>query len=127
MVPYIYEDFASQEDVANGLMKIYRMTPEEKESFQKKATSYVDEEFNYGKVISEWDRTLTATIESWREKQKTAKKWELLPLNLVSPAIPATIEKAPADPAQPKIIPIRSPKKMDPAILARLNNVKGKK
>jgi len=125
MVPYIYEDFASQEDVANGLMKIYRMTPEEKVAFQEKATAYVDAEFNYEKMISEWDRTLTETISSWEAKKKE-KKWALVPLNVAAPNIPANIVKE--APPSPQVKPLGKPlKKMDPAILARLSNVKGKK
>jgi glycosyltransferase involved in cell wall biosynthesis len=127
MVPYIYEDFASQEDVANGLMKLYRMTPEEKANFKERALSYVKEEFSYEKMISEWDRTLSETIHEWETKKKFEKKWVLAPLNPVVSSIPAAVEKAPPPRAPTVKTVVRPLQKMDPAILARLSNVKGKK
>lgn len=128
MVPFIYEDFASQEDVANAFMKIYRMTPEEKKSLEEKAVSYVQAEFNYEKMISEWDRTLMATISEWDTKKKFEKKWDLIPLNATVTTIPANIIKEAPKPPVALIKPLgANPRKMDPAILARLNNMKGKK
>ncbi len=129
MVPFIYEDFASQEDVANAFMKIYRMSPEEKKALEEKMVSYAQTEFSYEKMISEWDRTLTATISEWETKKKLEKRWALLPLNPVVSTIPANVVKdAPKPPPVALVKPLApNPKKMDPAILTRLSNIKGKK
>jgi len=81
MVPYIYEDYASHEDVANGLMKIYKLTEEEKKTLKTKAVDYVNSEFNYENMIKEWDRTLMATIEKWQAEKDTRRTWELIPLS----------------------------------------------
>jgi glycosyltransferase involved in cell wall biosynthesis len=93
MVPYIYEDFAAQEDVAAGLMKIYKMTPEEKLSLKENILDYVQSEFVYDKMIEDWDNTLSATIEKWRSNRP--KKWELIsldPVEITPPPPPTNIQ-----------------------------------
>ena len=98
MVPYIYEDYASQEDVANGLMKIYQMTTEQKRELKTKILDYVQSEFVYDKMIADWDRTLTKTIEDWEANKENRKQWNLIPLDkqvipvVVSPKKPNSLE-----------------------------------
>ena len=98
MVPYIYEDYASQEDVANGLMKIYQMTTEQKRELKTKILDYVQSEFVYDKMIADWDRTLTKTIEDWEANKENRKQWDLIPLDkqvipvVVSPKKPNSLE-----------------------------------
>jgi len=124
MVPYIYEDFASQEDVANGLMKIYKMTAEEKAAMKAKTTEYVAHEFSFEKMIEEWSRTLSETIQKWEAEKATRKRWSITPLNVqVQPQrVAAQVEKS-----KPSInLPADHPfKKIHPTILAKLG-VKGK-
>lgn len=83
LVPYIFEDFCSQEQVAEALMKIYEMTPEEKDAMREKNVAYCDHEFNYEKMISEWDRTLTECIENFKKEKEEGKRkrWGLFPVN----------------------------------------------
>ena len=76
--PMIYDDFFSQTDVAEAFYKIFKMTPEEKEAMSEKVRKYVDFEFNYDRMIADWDRTLTETIEKWKQgKLPNNKKWVL--------------------------------------------------
>jgi glycosyltransferase involved in cell wall biosynthesis len=89
MVPYIYEDYASQEDVANGLMKIYHMTTEQKKQLKTKILDYVQSEFDYDKMIAAWDKTLSKTIEDWEASKEDRKQWNLVPLD--KPAIPVIV------------------------------------
>lgn len=117
MVPYIYEDYAAQSDVADGLMKIYRMSPEEKIAFKQKAMEYLDVEFSYEKMISEWDRTLMETIVSWKAGKDTRKNWSLVPLNQV-----VKVENVPAKPK----VAAHPFNKINPTILASLTGKKGK-
>lgn len=117
-VPYIYEDYASQEDVANGLMKIYRMTAEEKQAMKAKAVEYVNAEFNFETMIQEWSRTLLETIEKWNGGKDTQKKWSLTPLNPPMEArIPARVEQPRPQAPLPSDHPFR---KIHPTVLARL-------
>lgn len=67
-VPYIYEDYASVEDISNAILKMYEMSDDERKSLSQKVKSYVDSEFNYQNTIDMWDETLAATIENFKSK-----------------------------------------------------------
>ena len=73
LVPYIHEDFTTHADLRDAFMKIYSMTPEEKAKMKEKVIEYVDHEFNFNNVISEWDRTLTETIEKFQSDRSEGK------------------------------------------------------
>lgn len=75
MVPYIYEDFVSHKTVTNAFMKMYEMGPEAREELGKKAMERAKKEYNLKDVVSDWDRTLTDTIEKWNAKIDT--KWKV--------------------------------------------------
>ena len=91
-VPFIYEDFASQTEVGAGLMKIYRLSTEEKKALKVKILDYVDSEFVYDKMISEWDRTLSETITAWKTKKSSRQQWQLIPLG--TPPVEAPVPTA---------------------------------
>ena len=67
-VPYIYEDYCSNETTAKGIMKLYELSPDEREKLSKKVLEYVDSEFNLKDIISSWDETLTELHENWRSR-----------------------------------------------------------
>lgn len=69
MVPYIYEDFVSHEKLKDAYMKMYAMGPEERERIGKKAMERAKREYNMDKVISDWDTSLTKTIDEWKNKR----------------------------------------------------------
>lgn len=77
MVPYIYEDFASHQQIIDAYMKIYEMTGEEKEKMKVKVLEYVDHEFNYGKMVQDWDLTLETTIKNFKSVTGGKKTWSL--------------------------------------------------
>ena len=72
-VPYIYEDYAKPESIADALFKFYKMPQEEKERLGKKARDYATSEFNYKNIVSEWHESLNDTFRSWKENYK---RWE---------------------------------------------------
>ena len=78
MVPFIYEDIADKQELADGFMKVYKLSSEEKATIAQRATDYVAHEFSYENMISEWDRTLTETVSNW--KTNKPKQWDLIPL-----------------------------------------------
>jgi glycosyltransferase involved in cell wall biosynthesis len=83
LVPYIYEDFAADEDVANGLLRLFEMTFEEKEKMKNKVIDYADYAFNYDNMIKDWDKTLDGCIGDFKEKKKAGRgNWTLTPINL---------------------------------------------
>lgn len=70
VVPYIFEDFASEYDVANALLKIYSLSEQEKQEIKRRALEYVDHEFNYENMIKKWDENLERTIVNYSGKSK---------------------------------------------------------
>ena len=78
MVPYIYEDFVSHETVSNAYMKMYEMGSEEREKLGKRAMERARKEYDIKKMISDWDDTLTKTIDRW--KNEPQPKWKVAEL-----------------------------------------------
>jgi glycosyltransferase involved in cell wall biosynthesis len=74
VVPYIYEDYASNEAVSNAIEKMYRMGPDDRKKLGEKARQYVKSEFGYQMVIDRWHETLNHTIENWKNNHKSWKK-----------------------------------------------------
>lgn len=72
MVPYIYEDFVSHETVAKAFMEMHAMGPEGREALGKKARQHALKDYDMGKMISEWDRTLTDLTTKWK---RGANRW----------------------------------------------------
>jgi len=67
MVPYIYEDHVSNEKVAKSILEMYEWGPEKRKEIGLKAMEYARSEFSLDKTISEWDRTLSETMDTWKE------------------------------------------------------------
>ena len=76
-VPYIYEDYSSVEDAAKGMMKLYNMTPEQREDLSKKVLKYSLEEFDMEKTVDMWHETMIKTHEKWKKKYK---RWNYVEL-----------------------------------------------
>jgi glycosyltransferase involved in cell wall biosynthesis len=74
VVPYIYEDYVSNQTVADAIEKLYRLEPAERAALGEKARAYSQSEFGYQKVIDLWHEDLNDTIENWRSKYKSWKK-----------------------------------------------------
>lgn len=74
MVPFIYEDFISHETLSEAFMKMHDMGPEEREKLGKKAMERAQREYSIDKVVSDWDQSLTKTIDGW--KTRPQPKWK---------------------------------------------------
>ena len=77
MVPYIYEDFISHETLRDAFMKMHKMGPESREALGLKAMERVQREYDLSKVVSEWDRSLEKTIETWKNNPVRWRMTEL--------------------------------------------------
>lgn len=75
--PYIYDDHFSKKELAEGLYKIYKLSPEEKEKIKQNVKEHFEEQFNYDTVMSKWIEILEKTILDWREDKKE-KNWGLI-------------------------------------------------
>lgn len=74
VVPYIYEDYVSNETTAAAIEKLYRMSPNEREALGEKASAYVKSEFDYQRTIDMWHETMNKTISGWKENYKSWRK-----------------------------------------------------
>lgn len=77
-VPYIYEDYVSNETVANGIMKLYDAGPEGRKFLGEKAKSYVSSEFSMQKTIDAWHESLNKLTDDWKSKKQ--KNWSVVTL-----------------------------------------------
>jgi len=68
-VPYIYEDYCSNEKIAEAIMEMYEKTPEEKEALSKKVVDYVESDFSFDKTIEMWHESLTEVLDTWEDKR----------------------------------------------------------
>ena len=67
-VPYIYEDYAINENVAKSLMQMYELGPDERKALGQKAKQYVEDEFSLDETIRLWHETTSETIANWKER-----------------------------------------------------------
>ena len=72
-VPYIYEDYASNESIADAIYKMYSMPNEERKALGEKARKYVQSEFNLDTTIDLWDQTLEKVVKDY--KSEKIKRW----------------------------------------------------
>jgi len=78
MVPFIYEDHVSNDDIADAYMNLFLQGPEKRAEIGKKAREYVLSEFSIEQTIASWHRTLSDTIERWRHhKEEMYQPWEM--------------------------------------------------
>jgi 23S rRNA maturation mini-RNase III len=68
MVPYIYEDYVSNETYSKAIMKMYETPNEKRKEIGKRAREYVTKEFSMNRLVGEWDRTLSETLNNWKNK-----------------------------------------------------------
>ena len=76
-VPYIYEDYVTCETVADGIMKLYNLSGEEKKELREKCLKYVEKNFNIDDTIDRWHETMKDLLDSWKEEYSA---WECFTL-----------------------------------------------
>jgi glycosyltransferase involved in cell wall biosynthesis len=77
LVPFIYEDYVTVETTANGLYKMFKMSPDDKIALRQKVRNYALSEFSYQKTIDDWHDTMKEAIENWRSR---SNPWEVTTL-----------------------------------------------
>lgn len=79
-VPFIYEDYASVEDTADAIFKLYSMEADERKALGQKARNYALEEFSLDKTIDMWHDTLWDLSENWQNGKRVTKRYEIMEL-----------------------------------------------
>jgi len=70
-VPFIYEDYVSNESFANAIKKLYDLSDEEKTKLSKKVKDYASSEFAYQDTINDWHDSLIKTINQFKSNKKS--------------------------------------------------------
>ena len=78
-VPYIFEDYCSHEAAADAIMKLYELSPREKEDLGNKVREYVKSEFAYQDTVDKWHNSLKDLIDNWKENKQS--RWDITELN----------------------------------------------
>ena len=94
LVPYIYEDYAGTQELADAFMTVHDYSPEERAAMSKKCKDYVDFQFNHEDIVKKWDTTLTKCIDDFKANSK-GKRWELLQLKTVVAGESSVVERNP--------------------------------
>jgi glycosyltransferase involved in cell wall biosynthesis len=68
-VPYIYEDYVSNENFAKAMMEMYRLSSDEKIKLSKKVKSYANTEFNHQTTIDLWHESMLETIDKFSHRK----------------------------------------------------------
>lgn len=77
-VPYIYEDYASVEDAAEAIYKIYSLPKEEREALGQKAREYVLSEFALQDTIDAWHNSLLKLVNDWKDNKRVVERYDIL-------------------------------------------------
>lgn len=76
-VPYILDNFVSNETVVAALMKMHEMGREKRKALGKKAMEYAHFEYDLNSLTKTWDESLENCIKNWK---KSCKRWEKVSL-----------------------------------------------
>jgi glycosyltransferase involved in cell wall biosynthesis len=74
-VPYIYEDYVSNQNVSKAIFKLYKMSPKEKLRLSKQVLRYAKETFGHQKTVDLWHDTMIDTLNKFKNNNK---KWNLI-------------------------------------------------
>ena len=70
-VPFIYEDRINKDDFINALVKLYEMTPKERNALGASGREWTQKQFNFDNFIQQWDDLFTKVHEekgSWETR-----------------------------------------------------------
>ena len=79
LVPWIYEDRVSGNEVVDALEKMYKMTPEERKNLGKLGQQHVEKNYSFSVFENTWVKLMTEIHEkygSW-ETRKNYKSWSV--------------------------------------------------
>jgi len=77
-VPYIYEDYVDNNEVAKGLFKLYKISKnkEKRKALKKKVRNYATQEFAHQKTVDAWHESMLETVVDFKNN-KNNKSWTL--------------------------------------------------
>lgn len=66
MVPYIYEDYVSNQTFANALMSMFDMGDDDRRELGLKCRAHCERDYRMDNMIESWDTTIQKTLKTWR-------------------------------------------------------------
>ena len=76
-VPFIYEDYVDNEEVAKGILKLYEMDSFSKSLLRQKVYNYATTQFKLQDTVDAWHDTMLNKLKTWKEDYKS---WEIFEL-----------------------------------------------
>lgn len=67
VTPFIYEDLVSHGTLTNAMYKFYEWGPEKRAEVGKRAMLHAHRDYDLSKTVSDWDRSLTKLVRTWKE------------------------------------------------------------
>jgi len=77
MVPYIYEDYASREDILAAIRKAFCLSPEEREDIVERAYKRATGFFGYKKIMGQWKEAFDTEIAKFKANKLNKNQWTL--------------------------------------------------
>ncbi len=79
LVPFIWDDFVSNETFAKAIMQLYEYGPEKRREIGQKAKKYVEKNYSLTNLVETWDKNISNLIETWRsDRSKVYRPYEVL-------------------------------------------------
>ena len=72
-VPYIYEDYVSNQNFSKAMMSLYNLDEKEKKKLSRKVKNYASAEFSHQQTIDDWHNTMLKTIKDF----ETRTNWKI--------------------------------------------------
>ena len=69
-IPYIYEDYASIENIALAMFNLYSLSKEELDELGKDCRKYALKEYSYQNTVNSWYESIKETISNFKNKKK---------------------------------------------------------
>ena len=79
-VPYIYEDYVSNKNVCQGMLKLHKTwskKPDQYKKLKSQVLKYATKEFNHNDVVDAWHESMIKAIGDFKAN-KLKKSWEVI-------------------------------------------------
>lgn len=67
--PHIVQDMVSLDDVSDAFLEMYNKSPAERAKIGEVAMKYAKSEYGFGKMISDWDKSIQKTLQGWKSRR----------------------------------------------------------
>jgi glycosyltransferase involved in cell wall biosynthesis len=69
-VPFIYEDYCTNETTGDSILKLHELKPSERKELRNKCLDYAKTQFGIEKTVDDWHDTMISLLDRWKEDYK---------------------------------------------------------